>query len=209
MWQSLRPSKQCKLHLSSWQIFWGNCNCWSFFNLCWMSFPNLFFFLQIFLPDYFCNFWKLLLRTTLPQIVVQDDNFAHCPSGEYLHFDSPEILFCKVWQFSSIWLSFCTDLIPFPFEQYLMIYLSAIRPQVLIQLLLVRQKVCRLLAVRQKEERARLAVTVGTGAACQKLLPMHCIAPTSSREARAFQGTHDLGKTEDRKNQGFKWNYIS
>ena len=53
-----------------------------------------------------------------------------------------------------------------------------------------------MLAVRQKEERARLAVTVGTGAACQKLLPMHCIAPTSSREARAFQGTHDLEKTK-------------
>ena len=57
-----------------------------------------------------------------------------------------------------------------------------------------------MLAVRQKEERARLAVTVGTGAACQKLLPMHCIAPTSSREAKAFQGTHDLGKTEKIKN---------
>ena len=53
-----------------------------------------------------------------------------------------------------------------------------------------------MLAVRQKEERARLAVTVGTGAACQKLLPMHCIAPTSSREAGDFEGTHDLGKTE-------------
>ena len=79
-----------------------------------------------------------------------------------------------------------------------MIYSSAVRPQVLIQMLLVRQKVCRLLAVRQKEERARLAVTVGTGAACQKLLPMHCIAPTSSREARAFQGTPDLEKTEDK-----------
>ena len=55
-----------------------------------------------------------------------------------------------------------------------------------------------MLAVRQKEERARLAVTVGTGAACQKLLPMHCIAPMSSREAKAFQGTHDLEKTEDK-----------
>ena len=108
------------------------------------------------------------------------------------------IFFVKCDNFSAIWFCFCTYLIPFPFEQHLIIYSSAVQPQVLIQMLLVRQKVCRLLAVRQKEERARLAVTVGTGAACQKLLPMHCIAPTSSREAGAFQGTHDLGKTEDK-----------
>ena len=119
MWQSLRPSKQCKLHLSSWQIFWGNCNCWSFFNLCWMSFPNLFFFCKFFFRIIFvifgnccCGqpFRKLSFKMTILHIVLLENTciltvrkfyFAKCDN--FLQSGFPFVLTWSHFHLSSTW----------------------------------------------------------------------------------------------------------